>query len=137
VEEIFMMVRIPFASAIVFALASFAAASADETKFMSLDEISKTVIGNTMTGKTAKGDPYTEYYAADGSIHGLAADGSKYAGKWWLRKEDSLMCFRYGDGAFDAGCVRLSLMGDRVGFTLMDGTTEPSATLVQGNPSSL
>jgi len=28
-------------------------------------------------------------------------------------------------------------MGDRVGFTLMDSTTEPSATLVQGNPKNL
>jgi hypothetical protein len=133
-----MTIRIGFPAAIVLVPASLAPIyAADGMKFMTLDEISKTVIGNTMTGKTAKGDPYTEYFAADGSIRGLAADGSKYSGKWWLRKEDNLMCFRYGDGAFDAGCVRLSLTGDRVDFTLMDGTTEPSATLVQGNPGSL
>ena len=47
------------------------------------------------------------------------------------------MCFRYGDGPFDAGCVRLSLTGDRVDFVLMDGTLEPAARLLSGNPDNL
>jgi hypothetical protein len=104
---------------------------------LTLDEISKTIIGNTMTGETKDGIGYAEYYAPDGVIHGHSEEGGAYKTSWWLRKEDNLICFRYGDGAFEAGCVRLSLAGDKVDFVLMDGTVEGSATLLTGNPKNL
>lgn len=110
---------------------------AEEQSFLTLDEISKTIIGNTMTGQAKDGGGYAEYYAPDGVIHGQSEKGGAYKGSWWLRKEDNLMCFKYGDGPFDAGCRRLELTGDKVDFVLMDGTVEGSATLLTGNPKNL
>lgn len=112
-------------------------ARAEERSFLTLEEISKAIIGNTMTGEAKDGSAYAEYYAPDGTIHGTSENGGAYKASWWLRKEDNLMCFRYGDGAFEAGCVRLSLVGDKVDFVLMDGTVEGSATLLTGNPKNL
>jgi hypothetical protein len=131
----------PLTRLVVVAALAFGApgaiAHAGETTFMTLDEISSTIIGSTMTGTTHEGGTYTEYYAPDGTIRGATGDGARYTGTWWLRKEDELMCFRYGDGPFDAGCVRLALTGDRVDFVLLDGTVEPPATLLAGNPNNL
>jgi hypothetical protein len=110
---------------------------AEERTFLTLDEISKSIIGNTMTGQARDGGSYAEYYAPDGAIHGQSEKGGAYKASWWLRKEDNLMCFRYGEGPFEAGCVRLSLVGDKVEFVLMDGTVEGSATLLSGNPKKL
>jgi hypothetical protein len=104
---------------------------------MSLDEISRTIIGNSMTGESHEAGRYIEHYAADGTIRGKSEKHGRYRGTWWLRQEDQLMCFRYGDGAFEAGCVRLALTGDRVDFVLLDGTVEPPARLVKGNPENL
>jgi len=110
---------------------------AEERSFLTLDQISKTIIGNTMTGQAKDGGGYAEYYAPDGVIHGHSDKSGAYKGSWWLRKEDNLMCFKYGDGPFDAGCVRLALAGDKVDFVLMDGTLEGTATLLTGNPKNL
>jgi len=110
---------------------------AEDQSFLTLDEISKTIIGNTMTGQAKDGGGYAEYYAPDGVIHGQSDKRGAYKGSWWLRKQDNLMCFKYGDGPFDAGCTRLSLSGDKVEFVLMDGTVEGSATLLPGNPRKL
>ncbi|MGH6959992.1 MAG: hypothetical protein ACREE7_05870 [Dongiaceae bacterium] len=110
---------------------------AEDQSFLTLDQISKTIIGNTMTGQAKDGGGYAEYYAPDGVIRGQSEKGGAYKGSWWLRKEDNLMCFKYGDGPFDAGCARLALAGDRVDFVLMDGTMEGTATLLTGNPRKL
>ena len=109
----------------------------EERLFLTLDEISKTIIGSTMTGETKDGIGYAEYYGPDGVIHGHLEKGGAFKASWWLRKEDNLMCFRYGDGAFEAGCVRLSFAGDKVDLVLMDGVVEGSATLLTGNPKNL
>jgi hypothetical protein len=110
---------------------------AEERSFLTLDEISKTIISNTLTGQAKDGSGYAEYYAPDGVIHGQSEKGGAYKARWWLRKEDHLMCFKYGEGPFDAGCTRLSLSGGKVEFVLMDGTVEGSATLLSGNPKNL
>ena len=54
-----------------------------------------------------------------------------YECKWSFR-HDVLMCFRYGEGALAGGCVRLSRDGDQVGITRVDGSVEPTATLIEG-----
>ena len=41
------------------------------------------------------------------------------------------MCFRYGEHAL-AGCVRLSRSGDRIGISRINGSVEPTATLIEG-----
>ncbi len=109
---------------------SFRVALADEMKMLSVDDMQSQIIGNSLSGKTESGDAYVEHYQADGTILGKAATGA-YQGKWSFR-QDGLMCFKYGDGAFDGGCVHLMRDGDHVGFQRVDGTLEPQATLIPG-----
>ena len=49
---------------------------AEDQVFLTLEEISQTIIGNTMTGRTKDGDSYAEYYAPDGTIHGRSEKGA-------------------------------------------------------------
>jgi hypothetical protein len=102
-------------------------ASAAETNFMSINQMKAEIIGNSMRGKTDAGDEYLEHYAPDGRIIGLSKESGKYQAKWSFR-QDGLMCFRYGDG----GCVRLSRNGGQIGIIRVDGSHEPTATLIQG-----
>lgn len=82
------------------------------------------------------GDEYLEHYMPDGRIVGLSKSSGRYEGKWSFR-QDGLMCFRYGEGAFDGGCVHLSRDGDRIGLTRVDGSVEPTATLIPGMAPAL
>ncbi len=109
---------------------SFPAFAAD-MRPMSIDDMKAQIIGNSLSGKTEGGDDYVEHYTPDGRILGLSKAAGRYEGKWSFR-QDGLMCFRYGDGAFDGGCVRLSRDGDRVGITRVDGSVEPTATMIDG-----
>jgi hypothetical protein len=115
---------------------SFGVAIADDMPPMSIDQMQAEIIGNSMSGQTESGDEYVEHYAPDGRIVGLSKASGRYEGKWSFR-QDGLMCFRYGDGAFDGGCVRLARDGDQVGFTRVDGSQEPTATLIQGMAPAL
>jgi hypothetical protein len=115
---------------------SFGIALADDMKPMSIDDMKATIIGNSLSGKSESGDEFVEHYMPDGRIVGLSKANGKYEGKWSFR-QDGLMCFKYGEGAFDGGCVHLSRGGDQVGFTRVDGSTEPTATLVPGMAPSL
>ena len=51
------------------------------------------IVGNTVEG-TAGDVEYTEFYAADGTIHGLGDDGP-YTGQWSI--EGDRMCFDLGE----------------------------------------
>ncbi|HEY3147831.1 MAG TPA: hypothetical protein VGJ75_15850 [Dongiaceae bacterium] len=115
---------------------SFRVALADDMKPMSIDDMKAAIIGNSLSGRTESGDEFVEHYMPDGRIVGLSKATGKYEGKWSFR-QDGLMCFKYGEGAFDGGCVHLSRGGDQVGFTRVDGSTEPTATLVPGMAPSL
>lgn len=98
---------------------------------LSIDDMKTGIIGNSLMGKTESGEEYVEHYKPDGTIVGMSKSAGKYEGTWSFR-QDGLMCFRYGDGAFDGGCVHLSRAGDTIGFTRVDGSQEPSATLMRG-----
>jgi hypothetical protein len=106
-------------------------AFAADVRPMSIDDMKTQIIGNSLSGKTEGGDDYVEHYTPDGRILGLSKAAGRYEGKWSFR-QDGLMCFRYGDGAFDGGCVRLSRDGDRIGITRVDGSVEPTATMIEG-----
>jgi hypothetical protein len=106
-------------------------AFAGDMQPMSIDDMKAAIIGNSMSGRTEGGDDYIEYYRHDGRIVGLSKTAGQYGGTWSFR-QDGLMCFRYGDGAFDGGCVRLSRDGDQIGLTRVDGSVEPTATLIEG-----
>lgn len=111
-------------------LLSGVAAAADQQP-MSIEQMKAEIIGNSLAGLTDGGDAYVEHYAPDGRIIGLANSSERYEGRWSFR-QDGLMCFKYGDGAFDGGCVKLSRDGNAVGITRVDGSEEPTATLIEG-----
>jgi hypothetical protein len=111
-------------------------AFADDMQPMSIDDMKTGIVGNSMMGKTESGDEYVEHYKPDGSIVGLSKAAGRYQGTWSFR-QDGLMCFRYGDGAFDGGCVHLSRAGDTISFTRVDGSHEPSAILMRGMAPAL
>lgn len=111
-------------------------AFAGDMKPLSIDDMKAAIIGNSLMGKTESGDEYVEHYKADGAIVGMSKASGKYQGTWSFR-QDGLMCFRYGDGAFDGGCVHVSRAGDTIGFTRVDGSEEPSATLMHGMAPAL
>jgi hypothetical protein len=117
--------------AIAIALFIPAHALAGDMQPMSIDQMKAEIIGNSMSGRTEGGDQYIEHYRPDGRIVGMSTAAGKYEGTWSFR-QDGLMCFRYGDGAFDGGCVRLSRDGNRIGLTRVDGSVEPTATLIEG-----
>lgn len=123
-------------SAMLGMLLSFGTAIADGMKPMSVDDMKQVIIGNSLSGTTESGDAYVEHYTTDGKIVGLSKANGRYQGTWSFR-QDGLMCFRYGDGAFDGGCVHLARDGDRIGFTRVDGSSELTATLMQGIAPSL
>ena len=64
------------------------------------DQIIAALSGNTVQGSMSDEGPYTEFYAADGTIK--AAD---YTGKWMAEGEG--MCFFYGED-WDCWGVRLN-----------------------------
>ncbi len=120
------------AAAIAFGMVlPLGVALADGMTMLSIDDMQAGVIGNSLSGKTESGDDYVEHYRPDGTIVGKSREGGAYEGKWSFR-QDGLMCFKYGDGAFDGGCVHLLRDGDQVGFLRVDGSHEPTATLIPG-----
>jgi hypothetical protein len=106
-------------------------ASAADMQLMSIEQMKAGIIGNSLAGKTDGGEDYVEHYAPDGRIIGLANSSERYEGRWSFR-QDGLMCFKYGDGSFDGGCVRLSRHGSAIGITRVDGSEEPTAALIHG-----
>ncbi|HEX2582218.1 MAG TPA: hypothetical protein VHL08_09640 [Dongiaceae bacterium] len=101
-------------------------------RFLSVAQMQKAIIGNSLVGKSPGGDPYAEYYDPNGTIVGWSKKDGKYMGQWSFRENDNLMCFKYGEGPTDGGCVHLTKKGKTVGFVRMDATTEPSATWIKG-----
>jgi hypothetical protein len=106
------------------------------TGTMTKAEIVAKIIGNTLTGSTSTGSTFAEYYTPDGVVHGVDSKTGKYTAKWSIR-DDDLMCWAYGPSFAIGGCVLLVLKGDAVQFQLINGSTEPGAKLLRGNPKGL
>lgn len=106
-------------------------AFAGDLQPMSIDDMEAAIIGNSLSGMTDHGEDYVEHYNPDGRITGFSKAAGRYEGTWTFR-QDGLMCFRYGEDALAGGCVRLSRSGDQVGITRVDGSVEPTATLIEG-----
>lgn len=123
------------AAASLFAFQAQADSAAAVTP-MTTREMQTAVIGNSISGETEDGDSFAEYYAPDGTIHGVSKRNGAYRGAWHFR-QDQVMCFKYGEGPFDGGCVHLALDGNKLAFIRIDGTTEPSVRLIKGNPNDL
>lgn len=104
---------------------SLAVAAAYATEPASGEAIRAAVAGNTVQGSMAASGPYTEFYAADGTIH-----GKDYKGAW--RIEGEAMCFRYGEDP--EACWQVGLAGDQVTW-IKDGQADGTGTIVPGNPN--
>ena len=121
--------RTIFATAIAlfFPLQAFAG----DMQPMSIDRMKAAIVGNSLSGMTDHGEDYVEHYLPDGRIMGISKAAGRYDGTWSFR-QDGLMCFRYGADALAGGCVRLSRSGDQIGISRVDGSVEPTATLIEG-----
>jgi hypothetical protein len=106
-------------------------AFAGDLEPMSIDRMKAEIIGNSLSGMTDHGEDYVEHYRPDGRIVGISKAAGRYEGTWSFR-QDGLMCFRYGEDALAGGCVRLSRDGARIGIARVDGSVEPTATLIEG-----
>jgi hypothetical protein len=93
-------------------------------------QIQAQIVGNTVDG-TAGDVEYTEFYAADGTIHGLGDDGP-YAGQWSI--ENDHMCFDLGE---TKECDKVQLDGAKVQLFADDGSLVAVGELKPGNPGNL
>jgi hypothetical protein len=76
---------------------------------------------------------FVEYYAPDGSLHGLA-EGKHYSGHWEVRNGD--FCTLLQDSDSDV-CSPVERRGDTL-YWSVDGEPEASpVTIVAGNPQGL
>jgi len=76
---------------------------------------------------------FVEYYAPDGSLHGLA-EGKHYSGHWEVRNGD--FCTLLQDSDADV-CSPVERRGDTL-YWSVDGEPEASpVTIVAGNPQGL
>ena len=70
---------------------------------------------------------YTEFYAADGVVH-----GPNYKAKWSV--EGNTMCWVYEGSPKD--CWNASIKGDQVSW-VKDGKSGGTGTILSGNPNKL
>ena len=115
------MSRLPVVLSSLLLLATPAlAAPADEAA------IRAAIVGNTVQGEMAVSGRYTEFYAANGEIH-----GKDYTGKWTAQGDQ--MCFQYGEEP--PSCWQVEIDGQNVTW-LKDGRPDGTGTIVQGNPDN-
>jgi len=93
--------------------------------FVTGDQITAAIVGNTVQGSMVESGAYAEFYQADGVIK-----GADYTGKWSTK--DNQMCFDYGDGV---DCLSVRIAGDAVTW-VSDGADDGTGTILQGNPNN-
>lgn len=98
--------RLPaaFAAALITALCQPAVA----VTFMTQKELLATIPGHSTSGKTAKGNKWTQVYSAGGkkgTIAGMAPDGA-YKAKWYVKGNE--WCEDWGSGH---GCWHMERVG--------------------------
>lgn len=117
----------PRAAAAAFVVATFASAlpaGAAEPKPATGAQIRKAVSGNTVTGAMDASGRYTEFYAADGTVH-----GKDYRAKWTV--EGDTMCWLYDGQPKD--CWQAAVKGANVKW-IKDGKVQGTGTVLKGNP---
>ncbi len=92
--------------------------------------IASRVIGNSIDGLFGE-TIFFEYYALDGTIHGIGDDGP-YAGAWSI--EDDRMCVRFYE---ITDCYTLLLDGEHVDWVNDLGEVEGTGLLLPGDPRGL
>ena len=81
---------------------------------------------NTVQGSMDASGVYTEFYAADGTVH-----GADYTSAWFV--EDDTMCWVYEGSPKD--CWHASIDGDQIGWIKEDQELG-TGTILSGNPNN-
>lgn len=112
-----------------------ASVSGDRGERLPAVDLAPFVSDRTFTG-TYEGEPYVEYYAADGSLRGESG-GESYTGSWAVEGDE--LCFTYvdsADGADEVDCY--SVYRDGEDYLWMDANGDVStATFEEGNSRGL
>ena len=91
-------------------------------------EIRGLIIGNTLTGETAKHGAFAYFYNKDGTIQ-----GTDYKGTWVIK--DNALCLK---SAADETARCWKFGRDGTGFQLiLDGSVVGTGSVVRGNPDDL
>ncbi len=126
------MRRSIFAAA-AFAVVSLSSANAQGGKSTGA-EAWKSVVGNTIVGKSAQGADLAEYYAPDGAVRQKLA-GNPDKGKWELKGDK--VCLKYeSDDEDEPDCYGVAVSGDTLTYTEDDKSTR-DYKIVKGNPNNL
>ncbi|MBL3824054.1 MULTISPECIES: hypothetical protein [unclassified Marinobacter] len=111
---------VPFAFALAALLGSGAASASEK---LSADEISQAVSDHSYQGSMLEPNSgFNEYYAADGTIHGV-----DYKGEWTTKEGE--MCFAYGQ---EPTCYSVSINGPSM-VLRQDGVIKGNGMLIPGN----
>jgi len=113
-------ITVPFAFAAMGLLGSSMVSASEQ---LSAQEISQAVSDHSYQGSmSAANSGFNEYYAPDGTIHGV-----DYEGEWTTR--DGEMCFAYGQ---EPTCYAVSIDGPSM-VLRQDGVIKGNGMLIQGN----
>lgn len=92
-------------------------------------EIRGLIIGNTLTGETAKLGAFSYFYNKDGTIQ-----GADYKGTWVIK--DNALCLKSAGDQATPHCWKFGRDGN--GFQLiLDGSVVGTGSVVRGNPNDL
>jgi len=108
-----------------------AQAPAPARKLVGLDAV-QALVGNSVVGKDADGEPLVEFYMRNGTVKQLSGD-TVSTGKWVLKGQQ--MCFEFPDDD-DETCYKVEVAGDVATFTDNTGTGL-RYQVVRGNPKNL
>jgi hypothetical protein len=118
------VLRVALAAIALVGLAGPARAADAAPKPSTGAQLRAVISGNTVTGSMDSSGRYTEFYAADGTVH-----GKDYRAKWTI--EGDTMCWLYDGQPKD--CWQAALRRDQVKW-IKDGKVQGSGTVLKGNP---
>ncbi|HTO67066.1 MAG TPA: hypothetical protein VMM15_38100 [Bradyrhizobium sp.] len=92
-------------------------------------EIQGLIIGNTLSGQTAKSGAFAEFYNRNGTIQGTG-----YNGTWTI--ENNALCLKITGGDIGKKCWKFGRDGDSFQL-LLDGKVVGTGSITPGNPNDL
>jgi hypothetical protein len=92
-------------------------------------EIQGLIIGNTLSGQTAKSGAFAEFYNRNGTIQGTG-----YNGTWTI--ENNALCLKITGDDTSKKCWKFGRDGDSFQL-LLDGKVVGTGSITPGNPNDL
>jgi hypothetical protein len=92
-------------------------------------EIQGLIIGNTLSGQTAKSGAFAEFYNRNGTIQGTG-----YNGTWTI--ENNALCLKITGDDISKKCWKFGRDGDSFQL-LLDGKVVGTGSITPGNPNDL